>query len=223
MAGRAEKLTVSGQPALATTSDVEFPATTLRCRTITLVLGRRGIQLMLSGVPANMKAASAQVEAAIRGLELDPGLEAVRKTGNAVRDLRLGFFSRGPTAKHRFTDATPPSIRPVASLHQWKAGRDEFVVLAICAIQEGQDAEWFEEMLSRTFLRQIKVRIGIQGDPERRKTRLGDQEATLLRWKGRTGNADVLYCRRDNTFYALISLSRTTDLAKIGESFGFLD
>lgn len=223
VAARARKVTLGGVPALQSTETVDFSGIEISCHMTSLVRNGLGIQFLMSGVPANMAAAADQVEAAFKGLTINSRMEAVTRKGDTVRDLRLGFWLRSPGPTWRFLDVTPESIQPMASVCEWKFGKSEFVCLALCALREGGDAAWFEQFLAQAFLQQFKLRLGVDGEPTRGKGRLGDLEATLLRWKGVRGSAEVLWCRRDNTFYAVITTGKATHMTELAGNFGFLE
>jgi len=216
-AEKAKQVKVGEVPAFTSMGALHFPGFNMLYRVTTMVVNRRGIQFLIYGVPANMAAVTRQVDEAVAGLDVKLDMTPVVKHGDTVLDLRLGYAFRGPGRGFRYSDLTPAEIQPMASIHHWQKGSTEVVTLGLCALQEGQDGAWFEDFVSRLIMRQLRKRIGVAGKPTRSRIRLGEIEAGFLLWKGTTGSAAVLTCRRDNTFYAVIVGDRGGELSLSAE------
>jgi len=194
-------------------------------RVATVVRDARAYQLLLWGTPANARDAAAELDAAVGGLSfMETGLAPVTSTAARYQDHRLGWSLALPDKPWVFSDLTDARVRPLGTTVQWRHEDVSVIVSAFCSVQEGQDASWYMDLLSRTYADQLGgARLGTA---ERGEAMLGGAPALHLRWRGRDG-LDAFVVSRDQTIYALIiaqdDLILDWPLEEITRGFGYID
>lgn len=174
----------------------------LRYRVATAVSGERAYQIHVWGMPDNVAAAEDAVKAVFAGFALDPpGLAPKERVGQVLRERRFGFSFAPPSPEWSYSDKTPAGIGSIGALYSWEHHGQSVLVLALCALQMGQDEHWFMEFLQK-ILRE-KLRETKFGEPKRESSTLGGLPAQHLSWKF-IGGVDAYFVTRDRTFYALI-------------------
>jgi hypothetical protein len=196
------KMTLDGVEALSTEARLSVSELELAYRVVTTMHNGHAFQFLVYGVPGNMEASSAAVDALIKGVRFPRGVAKTSTKSNVFADHRLGFSLRVPDATWRHADRTPKWIAPMASLHRWRSDDDEILALSICAVQEGQNATWFAGFIEKL----LADRLGglVESGTTKSKSTLGGLPCDVLsaKWKG--GSFDTYLLMRDRTFYALM-------------------
>ncbi len=197
----------------------------LRYRVATAVSGDRAYQIHVWGMPDNVAAAEDVVKAVFAGFALDPeGLVPKDRDGHVLRERRFGFSFSPPSADWSFSDKTPAGIGSIGALYHWEHRGQAVLVLALCALQMGQDESWFMDFIQK-ILRE-KLRETNFGEPKREASTLGGLPAQHLSWKF-IGGVDAYFATRDRTFYALIISRERNSQAlpseQVKSGFAFMD
>lgn len=225
-AARAGPKTVQlgGVPALSTESVVDARMPT-RYRVVTAVHRGRAYQLLIYGIPGNMKASAAEVDRMLDGVRFSEQLACTTEKHGVYSDRRLGFALRLPKGAWRRKDITPEAVRPVATLQQWIAGTRSFGIVAVCGLEEGQDPEWFREFLKGIMVRRFASLQAIE--PKRRRSTIAGLPCDWIQWKDLRVAVDLFLLVRDRTFYALYvtkdGLLAATNANEVKRGFRFLD
>jgi hypothetical protein len=199
------EVTVGGRPALVSVFDGAPGEAAIRYQLATIVEDDVALQMVFWGLTGNMESSAAQLDRALEGFVFPPHLSAVEANADTYTDVRLGYALDLPDGRWRRRDMTPEAMLPVSSFTHWTAGDDNIVVVAMCALKEGQDARWFQSF-TRDLVRE-RLGTAISGAPARSTARLGGAPAERLTWKDKTGSLDLFVCVSDLTAYAVVVAS----------------
>ena len=180
---------------LVSSLDFEHQGETMTRVLATGLVGRREVVFELWGYAGNVALAPDAALRAVRGLELadaDLTPTEIVDDGAEFRERRLGFRLRRPAPGWRFEDATPAQIGfGSIVLCVDPSQRYGVQVVAICAIEPGQDASWFEDAIVAGVLDDLGDRMGVRFEAPRPVV-LEDQPC-LLR-SGRSPQGGSIHC-----------------------------
>lgn len=169
---------------------------------LTTVAKGRAVQVIIYGLAGNMRSAKKEVEAALLGLRLVDSMVPVEKSDGRLTDVRMGFSVAPPGKGWRYSDLTPPAIRPLGSLHSWSRRRDEFLALGVFGALDTQNSKWFENYVTQMIRQRIR---GVSvGAPQRSKVEVGGREVTKLVFEHRGKPLIAVVLTRGRTFFALL-------------------
>ena len=195
--------TVLGKlPGLVTVVDRKLEGMLLTQELVTAVAGGRAYQVLLWGQPAAMKSGGAWLQAVLSGFTFG-ALVPLLWEGETLTDQRLGFAFQPPAAlgaDWQHNDITPKEIRPLGTMMEWKNSRYSVSVIAIHALESGQDEDWFLEQIRQS----LPGRLSLLSSEHMSEDRLGGEAARRVSMK-RLGqlHGELVVLRRDRTFYAL--------------------
>lgn len=207
---------MAGAAARFTEGDLSVDAMSLRYRVTTAIVGDVAVQAATWSVPAAWPGDEA-VDAVAAGVEAAPEPEI--DDGRTYRDRRLGFAMSLPSGWAR-TDMTPPELRALGTVQQWRSGFDVVLVVAVFALDQADD-DWMLDLLEQKM---HDVGAEMQSGPSKTSTgELADRPARVIRWGDR---ATVSWIHRDDTYYAVIAAA-SSDGGKLAgiaaDSFSLLD
>lgn len=213
----------SGLVSEARTEHLGLP---LSYRVVTTVQGGNAAQLLIWATPGNMAQARPRVDAIVDGWRFFASAVApVVVERNSYRDNRMGYALRLPGAQWKFEDLMRGEKGALSSFVRWSRGNLTVLALTMCAVQEGQDEQWFANLVTDELTRRMSAVAASQ--PRRERAMLGGSPASRLVWRGSGDPVDAYLATRDNTFYALlvvqngVALDATLD--QITGGFSFVD
>lgn len=213
----------SGLVSEARTDHLGLPLT---YRVVTAVHGGIAAQFLIWATPGNMAQATARADAVVDGWRFfSAPSEPVVAERNTYRDNRMGYALRLPGGEWQFEDLSRGDQKALGSFVRWT--RDDLAVMALtlCAVQRGQDEQWFADLVTEEYTR--RMRTVVVEKPRRARAMLGSVSATRLTWRNRGGQFDAFIAMRDSTFYALVvmqkGVSLDATLDEITGGFSFLD
>ncbi len=174
----------------------------LRYRSTAALINGLAIQLSMWGAEA-VWPDDATVTSVSSGIELVPSLVEIEATGAQFKDHRLGY-ALGLPPSWRHEDATPAAMKAVASMHQWKSGSDQILVVAVYTLEQKDDA-WLIDLLEQT-MRQ-KVAMVAAAAPQAGTARLAGRDARHLIWSAPGTRVDLMMVKRDATFYGVLAIN----------------
>lgn len=180
---------------------------------LTAVHQGRALQLVVSGMPGNVRRHREAVAAALGGLRVQRQLRPVSSTGPTLFDWRLGFSMTPPGTRWHHEDETPGALRSLGSMHVWSRPGRTVRVMAICSMHEGQDMAWFEDLMAR-ILRTNLGKLGFEG-ARRQEAEIDGRPATRLELGASRRRIAVHLLSRGRTFYALLCELRAGDPPEI--------
>jgi len=192
----------------------------LRYRSTSGIVGDLAIQLSLWGAESEWPDEAA-ISAITSGIELAPSLVDTDE-GAHFKDHRLGFTVELPS-KWRREDATPSAMKPIASMQQWKSGRNQILVVAIYTLEQHDDA-WLIDLVEQT-MRQNLASVAAS-TPETATGKLAGRDARHVIWSSSEGRADLMMFKRDATFYGVLAVSSdgsSSTLETARNAFGLLE
>jgi hypothetical protein len=199
---------VNGVELLSTWFDLDVGEVQLRYLVTTGVVSDRLVQLLLWGLPGNVRASEEAVWQAVGGLVLHrDDLRPVESLPGLFREERLGFELRAPRAGWPLVDLTPAHLAPVASIVQSTPNeRHGVLVFAMCATVEGQDEQWFERMAHDTVLARFAEDLGVTSGAPQTATLAGREAQRVTGYMpGGMGRVELYTLRRERTFLALVA------------------
>ncbi len=221
-------VTLGKEKGLTSVANLDFGAYEIEYHVVTVTNEAVAVQLLLYGLPGNLAAASGSVNAAIAGLRFTD-LEPVTETEQRYRDERLGFEFRPPSSDWRRSDRTPEPLRSVSSFMAWTNEDDATIqVMTICALGEGQDEVWFQELvetMARGNLERLDEEIR-DSSPTTGRGTLAGLPCRVLRWEPASGTIDILHLLRDRTFYGVLIAGPSEadlDVSAIAKGLRLLD
>lgn len=173
----------------------------LRYRTTAAVVGGLGVQLSVWG-QVSAWPDDATLSSFGSGVEVVPSLVEV-EPGTKYKDHRLGY-AVGLPDKWRREDETPASMKAIATIQQWKSGRNDILVVAIYTLEQQDDA-WLIGLVEQT-MRQ-KLAMAATSAPKAATAKLAGRDVRHLTWSSLEGRADLLMLKRNATFYAVLAIS----------------
>lgn len=218
---------LGGLPGLSTTVEHELNGLVLTQQLVSAAGDGHAYQVMLWGRPAAMAGGGEWARAVLAGFTFG-ALAPLFWEGEALSDQRMGFFFRPPAALGagwHHQDVTPDEIRPLGTMMKWEDARHAVTVIAIHALERGQDQSWFLEQIRQHG----KGRFGLLSSDKETADRLGGEPARRVSLKqlGQL-HGELLLLSRDRTFYALAvdSLAGSLDPAttdSLKAEFRFLE
>jgi len=173
----------------------------LRYRSTAGIIGDLAIQLTTWGAEPEWPD-DAAISSIASGIEVVPSLVEV-ESGSQFKDHRLGYAIGLPNS-WRHEDVTPASMKAVASMHQWKSGRNQILVVAIYTLEQQDDA-WLMDLLEQTM--RGKLAVVAASTPKTSTAKLAGRDARHVIWSSADGRADMFMLKRDATFYGVLALS----------------
>ncbi len=221
---KTQDIKVDGKPANKSEALREINGIKLRYQALSWVHGRHAFQFLFWGIPEAMQSATKAIDAARSGLRL-PGrtLRAEANEGATHLDHRFGYRFSPPKEGWSMTDLTPPELRSIGQVLDWKKGNKHVLLVSVCALEPGQDRDWFLTLASQIMQSNMKGLSVIA--PTRSTLEHAGIQWDHLAWRG-SGKADALLATRDKTFFAIMSASDFfvgLDLKKVVSGFSFLD
>ncbi len=218
---------LGGLPGLSTTVEHELNGVVLKQQLVSAAGDGHAYQVTLWGRPAAMASGGEWARAVLAGFKFG-ALAPLFWEGETLTDQRMGFGFRPPAAlgagwHHK--DVTPDEIRPLGTMMKWEDGRYAVTVIAIHALERGQDEDWFLDQvrqhghgLSALLSSDKETADRLGGEPARRVS---------LKQLGQL-HGELLLLSRDRTFYALAVDAVTGALApaitdSIKAEFRFLE
>jgi len=191
-----------GLPGLATTVEHALSGVVLTQQLVSAAGGGHAYQVMLWGRPAAMADGGPWARAVLMGFTFG-ALAPQTWEGESLRDERMGFSFRPPAAlgvgwHHK--DVTPDEIRPLGTMMKWEDGHYAVTVIAIHALERGQDEDWFFEQVRQHG----HGRFAMLSSEQVATDRLGGEPARRVSMKqlGQL-HGELLLLGRDRTFYCL--------------------
>jgi hypothetical protein len=202
---------VAGVDLLTSWVDLDVGGVALRYLVTTGVVADRLVQLLVWGLPGNVRASEVAVWQAVDGLALHVAdLQGVTNVPGLFRDERLGFELRAPRPGWTIVDMTPPHLAPVATIVQSSPDdRHGVLVFAMCATAEGQDQTWFEQVAHDTVLARFEQDLGVTTGLAQEATVAGLPARRVTGYMpGGAGRVELYTMQRDRTFLALVAFDQ---------------
>jgi hypothetical protein len=186
---------------------LEVETHTFAYQVTTAVTPHRTYQFLLWGFPGNLENARELAAETLRGFEIHPGgLREIVTSDASYADSRMGFELLAPTAEASFEEILPKAVQSLGTAIRCRYDDGFSVLLAVAALQDTQDAAWFEQFAMTHML--TKFREGFRGDPESFEDRIGDLPCRARRWRS-DGKQSVLFnFTRDRTHFAYLVTGR---------------
>jgi len=200
-----QAVTLGAAGGLVSEARTEHLGLPLTYRVVTAVHGDSAVQLLIWATPGNMAQMRSRADAIVDGWRFfaSPAAPVVAER-DSYRDNRMGYALRLPGAPWRFEDLTRAEQGALSSFVRWTRGNLTVLALTMCAVQEGQDEQWFAGLVTDELTRRMRAVVSAQ--PRRERAMLGGLPATRLVWRGGGDPLDAYLTTRDNTFYALLVL-----------------
>nr|MDJ0523124.1 hypothetical protein [Planctomycetota bacterium] len=218
-------VTVDGGQALATRGNIASEGLELRYHLVTTIRNGLAYQVILYGLERNVRASTKAIEAVLGSFRFDPKLEAQVIEDEGIQDVRFGFAFKPGLDGFPHRDVTPPSMAAIGAFHTWASRDGAVMLLALCAMQPGQDADWFRNLMAQT----AKQRFGaiLRSTPSTSETTVAGLTALRQSWPEGANTNDIILVTRDRTFYALFLMRRQgftpEQIKAITGSFRLLD
>jgi hypothetical protein len=216
---------VGGATVHTSTVDQKAEGGPTRYHVSTLIHGARAVQMIFWGLPEDIEAADATLSAALDGFHFDDGpVDPITTTENEYHDERMGFAVRLPTKGWRFQDMTPATVREAGSVVFWQQGSRVIGVVAVHALENADDTDWFLDFLEQLARDQFGQLANVS--PKRKQTTLAGVPARQLSWSMGVERLDAYLVVRGKTIYALLTGGPTDGsdlLTKVLTGFRLLD
>ncbi|MDJ0975636.1 MAG: hypothetical protein QNJ98_14330 [Planctomycetota bacterium] len=203
-----QQITLDGGKALATQSNLTTQGLELRYFVVTTVRHGFAYQFIFYGLEPNVRASTRAIATVVRGFRFDNTMKAQIVKDGLVSDARLGFGFKPslPGSGWRHRDMTPASIAPIGTFHAWAQRDGAVMLMALCAMQPGQDGAWFRNVMAQT----AKQRFGplLRSSPTMSKSTLAGLPADRQTWKAGDNTNEMFLLTRDRTFYALFIMHK---------------
>jgi hypothetical protein len=190
---------------------------------VTTVHTGLAVQFAFWGVPQAMQENAAVISKALAGLSFHKRLLRTEALADRYVDHRFGFSYRPISPAWTRTDLTPAELREIGTVLSFQREKAHLLMVSICALDAGQDEEWFLRFIEETMRRKM---AGLPlGAPQRDQIALAGETWERLRWRGGF-EADAHLVMRDKTFYALMSFTDKRGAsvpAGAERGFAFLD
>jgi hypothetical protein len=150
-----------------------------------------------------MRDAKAALDALVAGVRFAAELPPLVKQIGGIEDRRLGM-AVAPGALWTYRDATPPELASIGVVHLWQHRGTSVMAMGLCAMQEGQDAAWFLDLVTSIVEPAMGRGLGRGGgEAVRSAAELGGIPGERLTWPvGRDAN-EACIVARDRSFYML--------------------
>lgn len=221
-----EVVTWQGAPARLTEDDDPDPDADVRMRLLTSLRAGRAYQVYAWGKRRNMRDARAALDAVVAGMAFPPDLRAEVKRMSGIEDLRFGMVVK-PGALWRYTNASPPELRALGVVHTWQQRNTAIMAVAVCAMEEGQDVDWFGRLVMSLLESALGTSFKGEASATRAAGELGGLPCERLTWAADGGANEVFFAARDRTFYMLAVFGKdgveAAEVERIRSTFRYLD
>lgn len=201
-----QPVTLDGGPALASESNLETDGLALRYVVVTTLRNGFAYQFIVYGLEPNVRASRDAITDVVRGFGFDPSLKAQILGDGGVEDIRLGFAFHPDLPGWRHREMTPESVAPIGSFHAWMQRDGGIMVIALCAMQPGQDGAWFRNIMANVAKQKFGAILG--SSPAASKSTLAGLPADLQTWRAGMNTNEMYLVTRDRTFYAVVFMHK---------------
>ncbi len=198
-----ESLALTGATALVSEAEVRTGNLVIVYRVATAIANRRAHQMLVWGLPENMKRGRQQIDQALTGFAF-PGSKLIEviNAPPTYRDNRAGFSLRLPGSGWTVRDNLRPEFQAIGSMLQFQRRNQGILVIALASFEPGQDVSWAADTIKNMWA--VNFSRFMSAKPTTNQAPFAGISWQLETWRKGGESVHTAVAVRQRTIYALI-------------------